>query len=613
MKLVRVSLKNLRCYREKASIDLQDLTMIAGRNDAGKSTFFDGLAAFFGEQKIDQDDACNTGDASDVRIICEFEEFPDQLILDADSPTTLASEYLLNAEGRLELHQIWNCQLKTPKASMFAMANHPSEEGYSDLLTLKNSALKKRAKELSIDLSEVDQKINAQLRKAIWKSKTDISFQEVLLPLDKETGKQVWSQLKLVLPTFALFKADRSSTDTDPEAQDPMKAAIKEAFKSMGKTLDSVIAEVQTQVQETADLTVKKLKEMHPELASQLNPRFTEPNWSNVMKVSLTGDDDIPINKRGSGVRRLVLLNFFRAKAESAAKDRGSDTPVIYAIEEPETSQHPANQKLLMKAFMELAASAGCQVFLTTHNPVLARRVPIGSIRYICEENNCKVIHEGNANTMQMISKDLGVLPDHTVKLFIGVEGINDINFLQNMSKRLIEHGEGVPDLFKLEDDGEVVFIPCGGSNLALWSSRLADLNIPEFHLFDGDKPEYQGVIDIVNARPGCKGLLTEKLEMENYIHPDAIAAVRPELTGISFADRDDVPTIVAKAVHTASGSPKKWSELAEKKCKKKTSKAKLWLNNAAVLSMTPNLLQQSDPKGEVMLWFSIIQGYLRN
>ncbi|MHB8392242.1 MAG: AAA family ATPase [Acidobacteriaceae bacterium] len=38
--------------------------------------------------------------------------------------------------------------------------------------------------------------------------------------------------------------------------------------------------------------------------------------------MTLTGDDQIPINKRGSGVRRLVLLSFFRAEAERHRNER---------------------------------------------------------------------------------------------------------------------------------------------------------------------------------------------------------------------------------------------------------------------------------------------------
>ncbi len=71
------------------------------------------------------------------------------------------------------------------------------------------------------------------------------------------------------------------------------------------------------------------------------------------------------------------------------------------------------------------------------------------------------------------------------MKLFIGVEGINDINFLKRMSQVLNGNGLEVPDLDDLERKGQIIFIPCGGSNLSLWASKLAGLNRPEFHLFD--------------------------------------------------------------------------------------------------------------------------------
>ena len=119
---------------------------------------------------------------------------------------------------------------------------------------------------------------------------------------------------------------------------------------------------------------------MDPSLAQQLNPQISVKKWDTLFNVSITGDDDIPINKRGSGVKRLVLLNFFRAKAEQQAKER-SNVPVIYAIEEPETSQHPHNQRLLVSALMDLAIDN--QVIITTHTPMLARTLPDRCLRYI--------------------------------------------------------------------------------------------------------------------------------------------------------------------------------------------------------------------------------------
>ena len=64
-------------------------------------------------------------------------------------------------------------------------------------------------------------------------------------------------------------------------------------------------------------------------------------------------DRGIAINKRGSGVRRLVLISFFKAEAERLQKEF-PDKVVIYAIEEPETSQHPSNLRHLIDSFQEL-------------------------------------------------------------------------------------------------------------------------------------------------------------------------------------------------------------------------------------------------------------------
>lgn len=45
---------------------------------------------------------------------------------------------------------------------------------------------------------------------------------------------------------------------------------------------------------------------------------------------------------------------------------------MIYAIEEPETSQHPNYQMMLMKALLALAGQPHRQIIVTTHVPALA-------------------------------------------------------------------------------------------------------------------------------------------------------------------------------------------------------------------------------------------------
>ena len=196
----------------------------------GKSALLDALSIFFEQTSPDKDDACKTGDREQMRITCEFDDLPEELIVDTDYPTNLADEFLLNNNRRLEIRKTYNGTLVNPKVfSIVAIAEHPTVVRYNDLLLLKRTELGVRAKELGIDLEGVDRRKNASVRSAIWRSVDNLDLQESEVPLDKEGARQIWSALQQYLPTFALFKSDRPSTDQDSEAQDPLKAAIQEA------------------------------------------------------------------------------------------------------------------------------------------------------------------------------------------------------------------------------------------------------------------------------------------------------------------------------------------------------------------------------------------------
>ena len=133
-----------------------------------------------------------------------------------------------------------------------------------------------------------------------------------------------------------------------------MKSAIQEAIKESQAQIEIIKEQIKTSTTQLARRTVEKLREIAPELASELDPQFrADPKWEGLFKMSLTGDNAIPINKRGSGVRRLILLSFFRAAAETKRAKRNSPT-VVYAIEEPETSQHPVQQRMMMEAFLAI-------------------------------------------------------------------------------------------------------------------------------------------------------------------------------------------------------------------------------------------------------------------
>ncbi|RJR53726.1 MAG: hypothetical protein C4576_01290 [Desulfobacteraceae bacterium] len=612
MKLSQVRLRNFRCYRDETSIDFTDLTALVGRNDSGKSTVMEALDIFFNDGTPDKHDASKHGHPSDVSIICVFEDLPDQLVLDDAEFTSLGAEYLLNRSGQLEVHKVFNGALEKPKlTALNLVATHPTADKVADIMALTNADLKKRAAEVGADTTGIDKKVNAQLREAIRRKIGDLALDEISLSLVKD-GKatKVWSGIQAVMPAFALFKSDRASTDQDSEAQDPLNAAIKEAVKQKEAELNAISDHIAQEVKKIADMTVRKLQEMDPGLATTLSPQFPTPKWAGLFKASITGDGDIPINKRGSGVRRLILLNFFRAKAEQLMNDNNRQN-AIFAIEEPETSQHPRNQRLLISALQDLAGRD--QVIVTTHTPMLTRTLPATSIRFIHTEPDGRRLVQtgGSEETNQLIANSLGVLPDHTVKLFVCVEGKTDIPFLKNIARILIDGGHDVPDLEQMELDGEIIFAPLGGSQLAIWCNRLANLNRPEFHLYDRDTappqpPRYQCHIDAVNRRVSCKACCTSKREIENYIHYEAINQALSD-NGIAFAfpgpfgEHDDIPNLLSSVLNPISPPGDRWGE----------RRAKEFLCGIAVKKMTNNMLLEVDPNREVLGWFSEIKQLL--
>ncbi|MEZ8056081.1 ATP-binding protein [Vibrio atlanticus] len=613
MKLKKLKIKNFRCYREEISIAFDDLTALIARNDIGKSTILEALDAFFNLDKLESGDR-STGlpNSASVEITCVFKDVPRQLIIDTDNLISPTHEYLLNQDGNLEICKVYKgATLKCEEVTLSAL--HPTAENYDDLLNLSIAQLRRRGNDLGLDLSSVNQTIKSAIRHAIWTHVPDSELNKQLVDLDIKSN--VWKQLQNILPLYQLFKADRPSSDQDAEAQDPIKFAIKEALKDKATELALLEGYVREQVESVTRKTIEKLREMDPDLANQLDPKFSSFNWSKVFSVSLTNEDQIPLNKRGSGVRRLFLINFFRAKAEQLASVRDVQD-VIFAIEEPENSQHPNNQLLLLDALTELSLDPQHQVLFTTHNPVLAGRIDHDRIRFINKSaDGTRYIAENDDTTFEQIKDSLGMFANHNVRVFVGVEGPNDIEYLKRISAMLAPSEADIADFSGAESAGKLVFIPMGGSTLELWTSRLEGLELPEVHILDRDieppaRAKYQDAADRVNAR-GQRSFITSAREMENYIHYEAINDTFALSLDSNYSSFDDVPTLVAIAVHEASESTKLWDELNDKKRGQKESKAKKKLNREALSCMTPARLTQVDPEGEVRLWLREISQYV--
>ena len=605
MNLVSLTLKNFRCFREETTISFADLTAIIGENDVGKSSVLEALEIFFNNVtvKIDSGDrSVSAEENATIEITCEFSDLPATLVLDAQAETSLADEYLLTENETLKICKIFNVTTSRPREEVFVSAYHPTSPQFGDLLELTNANLKRRLTDLNINDQAVQLNSNPSIRSAIWNSCEDLQLATKLVPVAKEDGKRIWDKFKEHLPLYALFQSDRPSRDSDSEIQDPMKYAVATALakEDVKQKLSDVVESVRSSAIELATRTRQTLASIDENLASELTPDFkSDPKWAGLFSLTLLSDEGIPVNKRGSGVRRLILVSFFRAEAERNVES-GQIPNIIYALEEPETSQHPKNQKILLGSFEDLSAGPGRQVILTTHSPGFASDLPLSSFRFLqAGAEGERRITQGMDTSWEEIAGTLGVTPDNRVKVLICVEGPTDIKAIQCLSKVLHGADHTLPDL---SSDPRVAFIPLGGGTLVHWVDKnyLGQFGRPEVHIYDKDTTSYTEKVAQVNQRQdGSWAVQTCKREIENYLHPKAIE------TGIGleveFGDFDDVPELVSEILR-GRHHRKPWNPSTVKKK----------LSDLSFPLMTADLLEERDPRGEVEGWLKRISEMLQ-
>lgn len=604
MKLREIILKNFRGYYAETRITIDDLTALIGKNDVGKSTILEALDIFFNQSKIDSVDRNVFHTDEETVIGCVFDDLPAEITLE-NVTTSFSKEYLINRDGNLEVLKKYPTNGKT---TIWIYANHPSNDGFNDLLLKKNNELKAMIRAAHLE-DGVNLSINSAMRAALWASLGDtITFEVREISADQADEKKLWPKIEPLLPSYRLFKADRPSSDEDQEAQDPMQHAMKTALEEQSEQLNAIANEVQRKVSEVATNTIQKLREFDPELAATLTPKFKkEPTWEKAFSFSLTGENSIPLNKRGSGIRRLVLFSFFRATTESALFEGKN---IIYAVEEPETSQHPDAQRMIVNTFKEMTEKNGCQIIITTHVPGLAALLPIQSLRYITNSEGSPEVAVGteDAGILARVADTLGVLPDltpplapqhHDVKLVICVEGPNDVAFLTAISRTA---HQADPSIVDLNSSPYIVIIPLGGNTLKEWVNHnyLQKLNTPEYHIYDSDNTHaHAGICDQINRRSdGSSARETTKREMENYIHSDVVR----DLFGvqIEISDTMDVPREISALLQARN--PTAYSP--------ETVKRKL--NKLGAPRMTMELLHSRDPADEVIGWLRDIPEFIQ-
>ncbi|GAF65508.1 hypothetical protein BTS2_2406 [Bacillus sp. TS-2] len=556
MKISYIKLTNFRGIKETIKIKLNELNVIVGKNDAGKSTILKALNLFLNDVTFNKDDLNLNADDPCVTIEIGFSISQHLDVLKYNDEDLVLTEEILTSNSELVIKKTWDTS-RTRINSDFYVLRAKYEE--YDFLLLNDKELNKLCKELDITNELEMREKRIELSKILSEKNISHTFEfEKLTTSGTSKSKKIYDTIRKMLPSFEYFAADSSLSESD--------TAIQNYFKKMAiEIIDNEIDR-----EETEKPIIENLERIFKKITEKINSvvGYEESvkgeikfDWTKLVQTSFKSENNegsIPLSSRGDGFRRVTMMSYFEFLAEQRLEEKQN---IIFGFEEPETFLHPSAQESLFNKLKAMGEN-DYQVILTTHSPIIVANSTSDEMIHVYKDNGDYVVKTQLSDVLQ-IADDLGIRIENQLinkvdkaKVLFLVEGIDDVSAFNHLCglykrERLIEH--------TFEELG-VVILPVGGcDSIKHWVTLnlLRELEKPYFIYLDSDKKtlEEESTNEIkltaFGFNKGSDFLVSKKRELENYIPVSALNRL-VEGSNLDYGDWDDVKLITRK--HNLSG-----------------------------------------------------------
>ena len=292
MEIVKVDIANFRAL-ELVSVPLQQLSILLGENDVGKTSFLYALENFFiGKKLTDPKDWYKRNTDNAIRITITFKGFPedDTLIPLLKTDGTIVISKIFSHDTRPEIRAILDDQ------SAIAVAKPTLDK---------------------------------------WFSQESFHF----IPVRRDLAVQFSMNKTAMLGKLLRARMRASVNAAGAEASlNQVRTVLQDAISEPRKSMQSF------------------LREQLSNDSIQLGFDDLEIDPTEGVKFSVTLSDDrvksIDIQDRGAGTQNNLIIALFRLIADSNVEGN-----FIFAMEEPENSLHPKAQRQLLNVIQEISAS----------------------------------------------------------------------------------------------------------------------------------------------------------------------------------------------------------------------------------------------------------------
>ena len=486
MKLTKVIINNFRSFGESQIIELNNQTVLIGNNSSGKTTVLQALSKLFSDKQNDRiikksdfhlPKGSKPGENTRnlfIETIFEFDELDGTLY--SPAIPSFFEHFTVSQDGakpflRIRLESSWEDD-GTVEGSIDTQFYYIS----SDEDTIRDED-KHRASRKDLD-------------------KIRVLYVPASRTPEKELGNASGSMLSRLVNSINWTKDEINE--------------IKDKIDELNNTFlseNGALTQINNEIQKSWELYHEDNRFSQAELIINSSEMAAALRQIALKFSPTTTEEAFTVSDLGDGLRSIFYFSLVDSILDielEITKDReeNPDNPrfklippvlTILAIEEPENHIAPHHIGKLIKRFKQLGNNDNSQVILTSHSPVIVKRIDPENLRYLRIENNDSVL--------QTIVSDIQ-LPQSSDESYKYIKGAIQA-YPELYFAKLVVLGEGdseellLPkffDLFGLEiDSSQISVVPLGGRHVNYFWKLLNALRIPHITLLDFDNERYGG------------------------------------------------------------------------------------------------------------------------
>lgn len=348
----KLKIKNFGCIgNQSVELDIDNIVVLVGPNNAGKSTILKAYEAVTDSLKLDQDNFYNKQVSVDNYPEIEVHSI-------ATEENKPGNEWCLNqGDGTYLVKEQWKWTgtNKEPERVGFNVSlGRWAQEGDSERMPwgMNNVAKARRPKPHRVNTFD-DPEVQSRAITSLLKNLLEDSIKSI-----KENEEDEKTKYELLVESLK-------------ELRDTSKTTQRENIESLENTANEIISRI---------FPSHELKISAPESSAPIKIDLLGNEF--FIEMGVIGGLTFPLEKQGSGSRRTALWTILKLLADKGMRAKvagptakshhepvGPNTAHVLLLDEPEVSLHPSATEIARDVLYSLPQNKNWQVMVATHSP----------------------------------------------------------------------------------------------------------------------------------------------------------------------------------------------------------------------------------------------------